>query len=63
MDEGTEVAFPVAKSIIHHEHVDHQEYDENDIALLQLSREIKYTDNIQPICLPHKGIFYFNDVW
>lgn len=62
MDEGTEIAFPVAKAVIHHGHIDHYEYDENDIALLKLGREIKYTDYIQPICLPHKGIFYYNNV-
>ena len=35
-------------------HTEHQYYKKNDIALLQLSTPVNYTNYIQPICLPSK---------
>lgn len=59
MDEGTEVPYKVAKAIVHPGHMDHDEYDENDIALLRVNREIKFNDYIKPICLPNRGTVMF----
>ena len=33
-------------------HTEHQYYKKNDIALLQLSTPVTYTNYIQPICMP-----------
>lgn len=44
------VDIPV-EAIIKHKHYD-RETEGNDIALLRLSKVVKFTENIKPICLP-----------
>lgn len=59
MNEGTEQIYRIAKNILHPGHVDHKQYDENDIALVKMDREIKFNVNVQPICLPNRGEVMF----
>lgn len=44
-------AIRLIKRVYIHPHFDHLRF-ENDIALIELRSRVKYSDNIQPICLP-----------
>lgn len=46
------VDIPVAEIIPHENYVPDSLNQEHDIALIRLSRSVKYTDWINPICLP-----------
>lgn len=55
LNEGTEKFYKITKEILHPGHVDHNQYDENDIALVKVDRKIQFDDYIKPICLPKTG--------
>lgn len=46
---------PIDHSILHEDFESDYLHDTNDIALLKLKFPVKYTETIQPVCLPMKG--------
>lgn len=46
------VDVPVVEKIVHEDYVPNSKNQHHDIALLRLSRYVKYTDFARPICLP-----------
>lgn len=46
------VDIPIERAITHEQYNPYSKSQQNDIALLRLSREITYTDWIKPICMP-----------
>lgn len=46
------VDITVEEKIVHENYESNSKNQHNDIALLRLSRTVKYTDFIKPICLP-----------
>uniref|UniRef100_A0A8D2LD98 Ovochymase-2 n=1 Tax=Varanus komodoensis TaxID=61221 RepID=A0A8D2LD98_VARKO len=52
--DDEEQNIPVSKIIVHPA-FDRFGYMDSDIALLYLNHRIKYGNEVQPICLPHKG--------
>lgn len=53
MDYGKAKLYNVSKSIVHPKHVDRLYYDENDIALLKVNKQIRFDSTIKPVCLPY----------
>jgi len=54
VEEGTEEDIEVQKVV---RHVEYSQYTiNNDIALLQLSRPVKYSKYVKPVCLPSKEV-------
>lgn len=49
----TGVVVPVQEVKIHEDFTSDKLHDTNDIALLKLLRPVKFTDYIQPVCLPN----------
>lgn len=47
---------PIDRAILHEDFESDYLHDTNDIALLKLSRTVRYNDKVQPICLPARGI-------
>lgn len=54
VDEGTERLIGVSHVIIHESY--NKSNTDNDIALLKLSRNITFTRNVKPICLPRDDV-------
>ena len=50
--EGSEDDIPVKKIIVHPNYF----RMDNDIALMQLSRAVKFNSYVKPVCLPEKDI-------
>ncbi|XP_015284034.1 PREDICTED: serine protease 27-like, partial [Gekko japonicus] len=50
------VLVPVKTIIIHSNYSDHR--TGNDIALLELERPVRFTDRIQPACIPGRSIVF-----
>ena len=53
--EGSEVEIRVKRIIMHPKYRSGHRFN-NDIALMQLSREVHFTSYIKPVCLPKKDI-------
>ncbi|KAG8452120.1 hypothetical protein GDO86_004060 [Hymenochirus boettgeri] len=52
--EGTEQQSKVSEIIVHKEYFGAKTNNDNDIALLKLSKPVNYTDYVIPLCLPEK---------
>lgn len=46
------VDVPVLETIVHENYSPHSNIQNDDIALIRLAQEVKFTDFIKPICLP-----------
>ncbi|XP_012252329.1 trypsin-1-like [Athalia rosae] len=49
---------PIDRVILHENFESDQLHDTNDIALIKLKYPVKYSENVQPVCLPRKGSDY-----
>ena len=47
--------FPIEKVILHGAFESDYLHDTHDIALLKLKHPVPFSENIRPVCLPHKG--------
>lgn len=46
------IDIPIAETIVHEKYVGDSRAQNDDIALIRLAQPVKFTDYIQPICLP-----------